>query len=421
MERRHVILRSMVLVTAWLLASLGSSGFVAAAPHDLVGLYLTLSRDPTTAVTINWVNLYPKDSNTVVYREAGASDWASGEAKQLVVEPSSLQRRFLELTGLKPDTVYEFAIGGPPEKPTEGWTLRTMPAELSRPVRFVTGGDMMHSRQMLDAMSARLAEVDPDFVLLGGDLAYEDGRAATRVADWLQSWKSFGVGKGRRLIPIVAAIGNHEVRGGYGGRPVDDAPYFYRLFVQPREHAYHALDFGKYLSLLVLDSGHTNPVPGPQAEWLAGTLAERADRTFLFACYHYPAYGTDKAARGGLPIDAPRAVAIREHWVPLFDRFGVSAVFENDHHNFKRTHPLRGHRRDDDNGILYLGDGAWGVRTRSVPKPEVAWWLAKAEPRNHFWIVDLRPDRTATVRAMDPAGTVFDEVRLPAARTRPTP
>ena len=58
---------------------------------------------------------------------------------QLAVEPSSLQRRYVELSGLKPDTVYEFGIGKRVEKPLDGWTFRTMPAELSsiraRPVR----------------------------------------------------------------------------------------------------------------------------------------------------------------------------------------------------------------------------------------------------------------------------------------------
>jgi hypothetical protein len=148
-------------------------------------------------------------------------------------------------------------------------------------------------------------------------------------------------------------------------------------------------------------------------------LAERTEQTFLFACYHYPAYGTTKAPRNGLPIDASRSVEIRENWVPHFERYGVTAAFENDHHNFKRSHRLRQHERDDDNGILYLGDGAWGVSTRSVPSPEEGWWLAKAEPRNHLWYVTLRPDKTATMQAVDMKGEVFDEVEVARPRTRP--
>ena len=392
-----------------------------ASAQDLVGLYLTWSRDPATTMTINWVDLYPKNTNTVFYREKGAEAWQEGAAKQLAVEPSSLQRRYLELTDLKPDTTYEFGIGKRVEKPADGWTFRTMPAQLNRPVRFVTGGDMMHSREMLDAMTSQVARLEPDFALLGGDLAYENGVAATRIVDWLASWRQLAMGKDRRLIPMVLVIGNHEVRGHYDGKIPVDAPYFYRLFTLPGERAYYALDFGKYLTLIALDTGHTNPIEGKQTEWLGGALAQRAEQDFIFACYHFPAYGTTKAPEGKLPADIPRAITIRTNWVSLFERYGISAAFENDHHTFKRTHRLRNHQRDDANGILYLGDGCWGVKPREVPKPGAAWYLARAESRNHVWIVDLQPDKTARFRAMDPTGEIFDEVapkspRSPVAR-----
>jgi acid phosphatase type 7 len=391
----------------------------AVRAQDLVGLYLTWQQDPTTTMTINWVNLYPGSSNELWYRESGEEKWQRTKARHMVIRPSSLQRRHVELTELEPDTLYEFAIGRRPEKPQEAWTFRTMPAELNRPIRFVTGGDMMHTRAMLDAMSQHLPALEPDFAMFGGDLAYEDGANATRIVDFLQSWRVHGMTKDRRLVPVVAVIGNHEVRGGYGGKVPDDAPYFYGLFSLPQDRAFYALDFGKYLSLIALDSGHTNPVTGEQTTWLEKALEARAEQRFVFPCYHFPAYGTTKAPEGKQPIDSARAVVIRENWVPLFDRFGVTAVFENDHHNYKRTHPLRNDRREDENGIVYLGDGAWGVRTRTVPAPGEAWWLARAEPRNHFWIVDLDPDSPVRVRAMDPTGEVFDDLTLPRDRTEP--
>ncbi|HZN64121.1 MAG TPA: metallophosphoesterase family protein [Tepidisphaeraceae bacterium] len=410
------LLRRFVTVLCVALAACWSA---AASAQDMVGLYLTWVRDPSTTVVVNWVDLYPDSSDAVYYRQAGEKEWRAGKAKRTRVVPSALQRRHLELEGLKPDTVYELAVAKKPEKAEEAWTFRTMPAELNRPVRFITGGDMMHNRRMLDRMSAHVGGLEPDFVMFGGDMAYENGANATKIVDFLQSWMEYGVGNDRRLIPVVAVIGNHEVRGGYGGKVPVDAPYYYGLYSLPDGTAYYTLDFGKYLSLIALDSGHTNEIPGEQAAWLDRALAARHGQTFLFACYHYPAYGTTKAPTGRRPIDAPRSIELRRHWVPLFDRHGVTAVFENDHHNFKRTHPLRGDRRDDKNGILYLGDGCWGVEPRTVPKPGTAWWLAKAAPRNHFWIIDLRPNKSVTVRAMGRNGKVFDEVKLPAPRTRP--
>jgi hypothetical protein len=105
--------------------------------------------------------------------------------------------------------------------------------------------------------------------------------------------------------------------------------------------------------------------------------------------------------------------------MPSWEKYGVTAVFENDHHNYKRTHRLRQHKRDDTNGILYLGDGAWGVATRTVPEPGTAWWLAKAEGRNHVWEVKIRNNGTSTIRAIDIDGKEFDKVEVLTPRTKP--
>ncbi len=400
----------------------------SAFAQDLIGLYATWKHDPTSTVTLNWVDIYPTSSRELWFREVpldeqplkeyaqGQFSWKTATASHASLGPSTLQLRRVELTGLKPDQTYEFGIGKTPTKPADGWRVRTMPKAMERPIRFVTGGDMMHSRAALDTMNKQAAKLDPDFALLGGDLAYENGVTASRWIDWLQSWMTICLGKDRRIIPMVITIGNHEVRGGANGKIPDDAPYFYSLFSLPEDRSYYGLDFGDYLSLIVLDSGHTHKVPGAQAEWLGKAMAQRASQKFLFACYHYPAYGTTKAPVNGLPIDAPRSKEIQEHWVPHFDKHGCTAVFENDHHTFKRTHRLLGHKRDDEKGVLYLGDGAWGVGVREVPKPGEAWWLAKAESRNHLWHVTLTPCGEAKLEAIDAKGQTFDSVQLTKPR-----
>jgi hypothetical protein len=294
-----------------------------------------------------------------------------------------------------------------------------MPRDLkARPVRFLNGGDTMATREMFEAMNRQAALLEPDFVVLGGDLAYENGIWAMRVVEWLQSWTRTAVTKDGRLLPLVAGIGNHEVRGHYNGKVPGDAPYYYGLFTLPDGRASRTLDFGRYLSLVLLDSAHTEPIQGAQTQWLERALLERTEQQFLFPFYHYPAWGTTKAPKQGTPLDNPVAIAIRSHWVPLFERFGISAAFEHDHHNFKRTHRILDGKRDDERGLLYLGDGAWGVLVRTVPPEGSAWWLAKAEARNHLWCIDLRADGVATIRAFDVQGNVFDTVQLDRARTK---
>jgi hypothetical protein len=392
-----------------------------AAAEDLVGLYLTWTHDPTTTMTVNWVDIYADSSRTVWYRPFKSKEWSQAQATQSTVGPTTMPLRRVELTGLEPDALYEFGIGDTTGDVSHFWRFRTMPAKLDRPVTFVEGGDMMHTRAMIDAMNARMQQLEPDFAMFVGDLAYANGVTGTRWIDWLQSMREFCVTKDKRIIPLVVGIGNHEIKKDSDGKPPGNAPYFYSLFPRPTGLPYYALDFGDYLSLVLLDSGHSLPIEGLQTEWLEHALAERAGQQFLFAGYHFPAYGTTKAPSGGLPIDHELAVALQKNWTPLFDRFGLSAVFEHDHHNFKRTHRLRNRQRDDRNGILYLGDGSWGVRPREVPSPEVGWWLAKAAPRNHLWHVELRPEGAAALRAIDAAGEVFDQVDLAQPRTAPVP
>lgn len=417
------MLRAVVscLVISWAMV-------VQAVAQDMVGCFVTWPDDPTVGMIVNWVNLYPKNTDEIWYRAVDAdedAEWMTARAERIPLEPSALQLRRAELPGLEPGTTYRFGIGDRPTKAEAGWRFRTMPATLDRPVRFVAGGDMMHDRKAIDVMNRQAARLDPDFAFLGGDLAYANGVSAMRWIDWLGSWTHAGVAADRRLIPLVVGIGNHEVRGGYRGEIPKDAPYFYGLFVRPGRKSYVVHDAGDYLSLVMLDSGHTERVAGAQAHWLAEALAARERKPFLFVSYHYPAYGTAKGPAAGLPIDDPRSVEIREHWVPHFERYGVSAVFEHDHHTYKRSHRLRRHARDDVNGLLYLGDGAWGVGTRSVPSADQGWWLERAESRNHLWCVDLRPSTgddeapTAIVRAIDVDGVVFDEFALEPIRTSP--
>ncbi|MBM3786714.1 MAG: metallophosphoesterase family protein [Acidobacteria bacterium] len=400
-----------------LLCALFSLAVWAQAP-DLVGLYLTWNGDPATTMTVNWVDLHTATSLDVHYRRIGEAEWKIATGSKFGIADTTMQGRRVQLTGLTPDSNYEFNLGARIAKAGEGWRFRTMPKDLNRPVHFVAGGDMMHTRARVDKMNAVAGSLDPDFALLGGDLAYANGVSSGRWADWLKSWLTHSVSPDGRLLPMVLAMGNHEVKGGYKGKIPQDAPFFYSLFQTPSGKSYYAQDFGKYLSILVLDSDHTEPIAGPQAAWLESALAARKEQKFVFVVYHWPAYGTNKPPKGSdLPIDAPRSVEIRKEWMPHWEKYGVTAVFENDHHTYKRTYRLRQHKRDDENGILYLGDGAWAVSTRPVPKN--AWWLAHTESRNHIFSVRLRAEGTASVKAVDIEGQVFDKIEIAKPRTAP--
>ena len=380
-------------------------------------VYLTWRSDPTATVVVNWMDGDARSNDYVMYRSFVAptgARWTMARGfKHSFADQKKRIIHHVELRGVQPDTEYVFTVRS--ETPVRGgqyFKFRTLPRTLPNQFRFVTGGDMMHKRKYLDAMNQRAAQLNPWFALLGGDLAYANANSkeVAKWDDWLESWMINSVRRSDGcLIPMVVAIGNHEVAGGTGKKP-KDAKYFYSLFPLPAKRSFYAMDVGNYLSLIVLDSDLTERVEGEQAHWLEHALAKRAGRVpYIFPCYHKPAYGTAKPPSGTNDSSKdPLAQKIIKNWCPLFDKYRVTAVFENDHHTYKRTHPLRANRVDRENGILYLGDGCWGVDTRSVPKPGELWYLASAASKRHLICVTIR-DGKPSYAAYEADGKVIDQ------------
>jgi hypothetical protein len=120
-----------------------------------------------------------------------------------------------------------------------------------------------------------------------------------------------------------------------------------------------------------------------------------------------PAFPSHRNFRGS------ESAVIRRHWVPIFERHGLDVAFEHHDHAYKRTHLIR-KERVDPGGVLYLGDGAWGVAPRSVHDPARTWYLARAEPVNHFIVTTIRGEERIHL-AVDAHGRVFDEVNVGSA------
>jgi acid phosphatase type 7 len=408
-------------------------------PAPPAAIYLTWQRDPARTMTIHWHTVWTDGFRDTVleYRAAAApvGAWLRAEGRALALPFTQRMVHTVELTGLAPDTGYVFRLGTlrTGEKGAIAFlgdggehAFRTLPATLTRPVRFVSGGDAnvgqftedkVTNEYQFAAMNRAAAARDPEFALIGGDIAYvnNEPKAVAKWFDFLRLWTETMRGKDGRLIPIVPAIGNHEVhgdafevRGGAPDRGVHPgrASLFYTLFAFPGHPGYRALDFGDYLTVLALDSFHTNPVPGPQTDWLRTALAARKTVPWIVPIYHVPAYPSHR------PFGGAVSVAIRANWTPLFDEARVRFVFENHDHVYKVTHPLRAGKTDP-KGTWYLGDGAWSVTTRVPSTAEKAPYLARAEARNHVFAVTLHRDRADFV-AVDPKGVEFDKFSIPA-------
>lgn len=366
-------------------------------------LYLTWTRDPSTTMTIQWHTGKNEQKTEVLFRLAGEAKWQSKEGAFNPLHSTNYLAHTVELDQLKPDSDYEFMIQGK----NGVYKFRTMPGQLERPVRFVVGGDAYYYYSNFRKMNALIALQDPDFVIVGGDIAYSNGRRpvfntknweVNRWRTFLREWKRQMVTSDGRLIPILPVVGNHDVKSKLD--PLNHPLFFYEMFALPRKGiSYRNLDFGTYLSLLLLDTGHSYPIGGEQANWLKNTLGSRENFSYKFAAYHIGAYPSVYPYTGA----APRQ--IRENWSPVFEQYQLTGAFEHHNHAYKRTHPIK-QEKIDPNGVVYFGDGSWGTSPRKVKNAKM-WYLLKGEQENAVFLVTL-DQHLGAVQAFSINGKVID-------------
>jgi len=373
------------------------------APFQPSTLFLTWQRDPTTTMTIQWIGSIGETADTKVsYAAVKGGTW---QAQASTVKPyplTDLKIFRTELTGLLPGMDYQFRIG----KMSPTYRFRTAPAQATNTIHFISGGDCgVNSHAVSNNIQA--ARQDPMFAIIGGDLAYDNGKSVETNLAFLRNYSKHMIARDGRLIPMVAAIGNHEVDGGYK-KPRAKAPFFYALFDGLyAETGYATLDFGDYLSLVLLDTGHTSPIAGEQTDWLEHVLKERIDHPNVFVINHVPAYPSFRRALG-VGGKEGTGEANRKHWVPLFQKHRVPVVLEHHDHTFKRTKPLLD-GFSDNNGVLYLGDGSWG-RLRTPYAPEQLDYLAASSRDYHLSLHRIQGQERFHL-ALDENGRIMDVCR----------
>lgn len=364
---------------------------------DPYAVYCTWIDDPTTRMVIQFLDYASnRTASTIEFRPKGRTEWTArsgtsvphpytGNASTTVpAEPLRLVHT-VQLTGLRPGTDYEFRFSESGER----FRFRTMPANLrDNEVRVAVGGDLYHIRSEMQNTMRLVAERDPHFVIIGGDWAYADG-LEEKMWRWdhlWEDWMRYMKDSEGRLIPVVPVIGNHETIGGFRNTR-EYSPYFYSYFPFPSK-GYGVLDFRDYLSVIALDTEHSNPVISggdPQTIWLRETLDRRRDVDHIIAVHHLTTYPSHRDFHG------ERETRIRQRWHPLFERYDVGLVFEHHDHTYHRSEPIR-EGEVHPMGIRYLGAGNWGTHTRDVRNPHTTWYLEEAFGTVYKPGIDENPD-----------------------------
>lgn len=293
--------------------------------------------------------------------------------------------------GLKPATRYYFVMqtGGEAAQPLY---FVTAPADPDAPFALLFGGDSRtgrDQRRRINRAIARLVEQDPRILALahGGDYI-ERGTRWSQWRRWLSDYE-LTTGPDGRVLPVIPTRGNHEASG----------PLFDEVWADPGgEGNYFSTTLGGFV-LLTLNT--ETSYAGDQRQWLARNL-ERAAKgaRWITVQYHRPAWPAVKQPSGAL-----------QHWVPLFERYGVDVAFESDGHVLKRTVPIRDGARDP-RGVVYVGEGGLGVPQRTPDRRR--WFLQPpgfAASAHHVQKLTV----TSTVlyyEALAPEGRRLDEYRV---------
>ncbi|CAM2064590.1 Fibronectin type III domain-containing protein [Sulfidibacter corallicola] len=398
LSKKALVLRSFFLTVFGLFstAALASPRFV----------YLTYEGDTGTSITVNFHMFGDTSKGRVFFdtesRQGNAKQYRyRARGTQHVVPRLNDGRRvhWIRLDQLKPGQTYYFIAGTERSGYSKEMKFRTIPHG-KQPLRFVSGGDF-GIKPVVGELLRHAAAREPHFSLLGGDIAYANGNLinAELWDRWLALYTENMVTPQGFMIPMVLAIGNHEVNGSYG-QQAEDAPFFFNYFAQNGKVSYFRRQFGSDTVVYALDSGHTQSHGGKQAKWIEKQLsADQEKYAHRFALYHVPLYPSHR------DYDTRYSRYGRKHWEPLFAKYQLTAAFENHDHTFKRS-KLLANGKVVENGVLYLGDGAWGRGDRGIDLVQ-RWYLDKASSTRHFWLVDVE-DGKRTYRAIDKHGKVFD-------------
>ncbi|MBX9923005.1 MAG: metallophosphoesterase [Rhabdochlamydiaceae bacterium] len=365
------------------------SSLLSAGP---VTIYLTLPQDPAHNMSVHWIEKRQGDAYpAILYQKENEVEWKRVMQNSLEILGSSPMTfsYFIKetlITGLEAETLYRFRLDGDEKI----YRFRTLPTSFREPLKIAIGGDFTDNFKICAKMNRVAARKNPDFAVLGGDIAYAWNKGVNigargsygSVKKWVAffvEWQKSMIADGDRMIPVVALVGNHDVT------PLDREEQgknalFFKLFPYEQGTTYRTVDIAGSLSLFLLDTAHLFPVEGNQTHWLEGALKKKQEISWKVPIYHVPAYPSIG------DFQAKTSALIRKHWVPLFEQYGVKVAFEHHNHAFKRTYALL---KDQiaDAGIVYIGDGGWGSSPRK--KTESRFYLETRKASSCFSLLTV--------------------------------
>lgn len=206
-----------------------------------------------------------------------------------------------------------------------------------------------------------------EFVLMLGDNLYERGEERYIKSRFEEPYKDL-LAAG---VQFYAVLGNHDIIRG------TEFQTHYKNFNMDGKRYYHFAKSAKDQkeSLIEFFALDTNLMDARQAGWLEENLkASKAKWKVAFS--HHSIFSS---ARMHSPY-----LALRKQLAPLYEKYGVSAVFSGHSHCYERIKPQ--------NGVQYFTEGASGEIKRRTLDRQSPLFAAGEDAVNSFLIVQVNDD-----------------------------
>ena len=318
------------------------------APH---GVVVSFTDDPKTTRTVTWITDGTDAPGSTVEFDTGAAGLEApfenstrGKSSQIHGVQSFAHRA--TMTGLDPALPIRYRVGS-----DEGWSpVRVLaPASNGPKFRFCSFGDHGMT-QFSRANLGHIAERNPQFFLLAGDLSYANGRQE-RWNPWFDQLETLSAN-----IPVMMCPGNHEAEGNGG------LAYKSRT-THPGEGTYYSFDY-ENVHFLVSTTGclAEDGDLKKELEFMEADLAEAAARRaagkidFVAVLQHYTTWSDERFRRP----NNPTLVRLEED---MLVRYGVDLLINGHDHGYQRSVPFA-FGVPDPTGYVQVANGNGGVGLR---------------------------------------------------------
>ena len=375
-----------------------------------------VAQDNSISRTIMWQSDNSEADAVIEYRLEGAekSQTIGATDKAFTDDGSTTYIHEATLTGLTPNTKYEYRVGYGTDRRSDWYRLETAGASVYDVLIYPDSQSGDYSQWEEIVKSSALRNPRTALYISMGDLV-DNGEHAYQWRTWLNSIKPLSAN-----VPLATTLGNHEM---YTLDWKMREPYAYlNYFAVPPNgnetfnRRYYSYDFGDVhyvvLDTMLYESNHEDnhdthhpDLYDVQVQWLRQDLMANTKKWTVVLMHRDPfQYAFDRSG-------VNRAVGFDDEGVlfmPIFDEFNVDLVLSAHLHSYRNRGHVRNFERDA-SGPLYILTGIAGDARRPKWKEHpLDVYVAPDRDKNNYMTMTVTPNKLI-VKAFLPDGTPLDE------------